>query len=467
MERIFLKMNELNKYNVINDLVLGKINKNRASLILNLTRRQIDRLIIKFKNEGKVAFIHGNRNKKPSTTISKEICNTILKVFTEIYECKININHLTEILKEDYDISVSNTFIHNLLKSNNLCSVKSRKKTKSIIKKQIKLKQENDILKHKKEMNRHIKLIEALETKNLHPTRARKKYAGELVQMDASSLDWVGNGEIWHIHTAIDDSTGMIVGAYFDTQETLKGYYNITKQMITNFGIPFKLYTDARSVFEYKRKNSDDISKNTLTQFQYACSQLGIEISVTSVPQAKGRVERLQQTLQSRLPIEFKRHGIKKIEQANEFLNHYIQKYNQQFALQLDNSKNVFQMQEDLEKLDTILAIIAPRKIQNGCFIKYNNKKYFPYDSNGEKKLFNRNVKCLVIKTLTGSLYCNINDNIYILEEVKEFETFSSEFDYDMVKVKKEKKKYIPPLTHPWKLESFRKYMIKIGKDLV
>ena len=42
-------------------------------------------------------------------------------------------------------------------------------------------------------------------------------------------------------------------------------------------------------------------------------------------------------------------------------------------------------MQEDLEKLDTILAIIAPRKIQSCCFIKYNNKKHFPYDSNGEK----------------------------------------------------------------------------------
>ncbi len=51
--------------------------------------------------------------------------------------------------------------------------------------------------------------------------------------------------------------------------------------------------------------------------------------------------------------------------------------------------------------------------------------------------LFNKNVKCLVIKTLTGSLYCNINDNIYVLEEVKEFETFSSEFDYDIVKEKK------------------------------
>ena len=56
---------------------------------------------------------------------------------------------------------------------------------------------------------------------------------------------------------------------------------------------------------------------------------------------------------------------------------------------------------------------------------------------------------------------------IYVLKKVKEFETFSSEFDYDMVKVKKEKKKYIPPLNHPQKLESFRKYMTKIGKDLV
>ena len=122
-------MNELNKYNVINDLFLGKINKNRVSLILNLICRQIDRLIIKFKNKGKDGFIHGNRNKKPSTTISKEILNTIIKVFTDIYECKININHLIEILNEDYDISVSNTFIHNLLKNNNLCSVKFRRKT--------------------------------------------------------------------------------------------------------------------------------------------------------------------------------------------------------------------------------------------------------------------------------------------------------------------------------------------------
>lgn len=62
MERIFLRMNELNKYNIINDLVLGKINKSRSALILNLTRRQIGRLIIKFKNKGKNDFIHGNRN---------------------------------------------------------------------------------------------------------------------------------------------------------------------------------------------------------------------------------------------------------------------------------------------------------------------------------------------------------------------------------------------------------------------
>ena len=77
-------MNELNKYNVVNDLVLGKINKNRASLILNLTRRQIDRLIIKFKNEGKTGFVHGNRN--------KNVKCLVIKTLTGSLYCNINNN---------------------------------------------------------------------------------------------------------------------------------------------------------------------------------------------------------------------------------------------------------------------------------------------------------------------------------------------------------------------------------------
>ena len=75
--------------------------------------------------------------------------------------------------------------------------------------------------------------------------------------MDASSFHWIEK-EVWHLHVAIDDADGKIVGAYFDYQETLKGYYNVLHQILTNHGIPALFYTDRRTVFEYKKKNRLD-----------------------------------------------------------------------------------------------------------------------------------------------------------------------------------------------------------------
>lgn len=461
MRKVELRMNEENKYNIIGDVVSGKINKNRAEVKLGLSRRQIDRLVNIYKNKGKSGFIHGNRDKKPKTIISDEVQKQILDIFINKYNCLANVQHLTEILREDHNISVSTTSVHKILKENNLCSVKANKKTKRNIKKQIKLEAKNKKAKTKKEHNKHIKMLEVLDNKNLHPLREKKRYAGELIQMDASSYKWVENEETWHLHLAIDDSTGLVVGAYFDTQETLKGYYEITKQMIVNYGIPSTVYTDRRTIFEYKKQNIDDISKDSFTQYEYACSQLGITIKTTSIPQAKGKIERLHQTFQSRLTIEFIRNDIKKIEQANEFLIYYLQKYNQQYALQLNGTKNVFQKQEDVEKLDSILAVLAHRVVQNGCFIKFKNKKYFPYNSDGEKQLFRGGTKCLVIKTLSGQLLCNINDVLYSMVEFEEFEAYSKEFDYHIPEEKPKKKQYIPPLTHPWRQDSFNRHLAK------
>ena len=97
---------------------------------------------------------------------------------------------------------------------------------------------------------------------------------------------------------------------------------------------------------------------DTFTQFSYACKQLGIEINTTSVAQAKGRVERMNQTLQSRLPIELRRAHITTIEQANEFLKSYLKKFNAQFALQLNSTKSVYEAQPSEEKINRTLSII-------------------------------------------------------------------------------------------------------------
>src|SRR5659263_236058 len=193
-----------------------------------------------------------------------------------------------------------------------------------------------------------------------HPRRPRCKYFGEMLQMDASLHDWFGKDKT-QLHIAVDDSTGQIVGAYFDHQETLNGYYHLLYQILTTYGIPAMFFTDRRTVFEYKQIKNPATEDDTFTQFSYACSQLGIDIKTSSVPQAKGRVERYFQTLQSRLTLELKLAGIDTIDQANIFLNSYIKEYNDRFAIPIKHSKSVFEKQPQPEKINQILAVITDR----------------------------------------------------------------------------------------------------------
>ena len=104
--------------------------------------------------------------------------------------------------------------------------------------------------------------------------------------MDASNHEWI-KGVKCYLHAAIDDSTGMIVGAYFDVQETLNGYYHVAAQIFKEYGIPYMFYTDNRTIFEYKRKGEQSIEKDTFTQFGYMCHNLGITLETTSISQAK------------------------------------------------------------------------------------------------------------------------------------------------------------------------------------
>ncbi len=138
--------------------------------------------------------------------------------------------------------------------------------------------------------------LEELDRVDAHPRRPRSAYFGELIQMDASEHIWFDDTQCF-LHVAIDDATGKIVGAYFDEQETLKGYYQVLYQILTNHGIPYRFLTDRRTVFDYKLKNASSDEEDTFTQFSCACHQLGIEINTTSIPEAKGRVERLNGTL--------------------------------------------------------------------------------------------------------------------------------------------------------------------------
>lgn len=182
-----------------------------------------------------------------------------------------------------------------------------------------------------------------------HPRRSRSANFGELVQMDASEYIWFGEKKC-HLNVAIDDATGCIIGGYFAEQETLNAYYHVLNQILTDYGIPYIFLTDRRTIFVYASKNAPSDEEHTFTQFSYGCHQLGIEIDTTCIPQAKGRVERLNRTLQSRSPVDLKLKGVQSIEQANRQLFQIIKSYNEKFGLPIQSSKTVFKNNLHLKK---------------------------------------------------------------------------------------------------------------------
>ena len=459
MRKVDLRMNEQEKYETIKELVDHNGNKNRAAIKLGCSQRTINRLIKLYKEYGKEGFIHKNRGRKPVTTIPLDVRNKVVKLYLEEF-MNANFTHFCEILKEDYNISISDTTLKHWLFEEDILSPKAHRTTKKKLKD--KLKKKKDASTSKKIRNDLTEAIAQIDSKDAHPRRPRSKYMGEMIQMDASSFEWIPNLN-WHLHAAIDDASGKVVGLYFDTQETLKGYYNVLYQILTNYGIPAMFYTDRRTVFEYKRKNNALDDDDTFTQFSYACHQLGIDIQTTSVAQAKGRIERLNETLQSRLPVELKRAHITNIEQANEFLKSYLKKFNDQFALHLNSTKSVFEEQPSLEKINQILAIISERKIDHGHSIKFQNQFYITKDSFGQPIYFKAKTTCMVIQAFDGTLYGNVLDQLYILEEIPKTEATSKTFDTPIPSInKKEKKHYIPPMSHPWKHASFLNYLQKM-----
>ena len=455
IRKVDLNMNEEYKYQIIKKLVETNGNKKRAALRIGCTVRHVNRMIKGYCSEGKGFFIHGNKGKQPVHAIPENTKAIIIDLYkTKYYGA--NFTHYSELLASEEHISVAPNTIRNILRAEYILSPKANRTTKKRVKEELLNIQETSCISNdaKLEIEKSIIAIE-----DAHPRRPRCAYFGEMIQMDASLHVWFGNTKS-QLHIAIDDSTGAIVGAYFDEQETLKGYYNILHQILVDYGIPAMLFTDRRTVFEYKQKKAPTTEEDTFTQFGYACKQLGVEIKTSSVPQAKGRVERLFQTLQSRLPLELKLAGITTIEQANVFLNSYIKEFNAKFALEINHTKSVFEKQPTAEEINLILAVLADRKIDCGHCVRFNTKYYKPVDTNNNPTYFRKGTDALVIKSFDGGLFVCIDNKIYGLEEIPSHQATSKNFDFTEAKPKK-RKRYLPPMSHPWKQASFQAYLEK------
>jgi len=248
---------------------------------------------------------------------------------------------------------------------------------------------------------------------------------GLLSQFDASPFAWLEDrGPELTLHGSIDDATGKIQGLYFTLNESLFGYFQVLSQVVQNFGVPKSLYTDRHTIFFSPKKDrlsiEEELAGQTapLTQFGRAIAELGINHIPARSPQAKGRVERLWGTLQSRLVVELRLAGISTLEEANAFLPGFVQRFNQRFAVMPANPEPAYCPCPSPARLEQILSLRQERKASRGSSISYLGHIYRLIDTRGSVVPLRPGAKVELLTHLDGSLSALYGGNRYLLQEL-------------------------------------------------
>ena len=166
--------------------------------------------------------------------------------------------------------------------------------------------------------------------------------------------------------------------------------------------------------------------------------------------------------------MELRLANITTIEEANAFLPAFLDKYNSKFALCINHNKSVFEKQPSEQKINLILAVLSRRVVDSGHSICFKRKYYRFVNSIGTPIYFGKGTKCMVIEAFDKSLFATVEDSIFALEEIPAVQSKSANFDE--ILPEEPKKIYIPRMTHPFKRQSFEKFIekqdTKIQKEL-
>lgn len=346
---------EIVKLRVINQTIDKVITVREAAELLNLSERQVIRLKGGVKKEGPAFIIHKNRGRKPAHAIFANMKEEIINFKKSKYK-EANFNHFQELLEDHEGIFVSYPTVYRILTKAEIYSPKKHRKRKA------------------------------------HHRRKRKPQEGMMVQIDASPHAWFIGGANFALHGAIDDATGKILALFFTENECLEGYFRTIEQVLDHHGIPISIYSDRHTIFispnDAKLSLDEQLQgkQANLTQFGRAMKELGINVIKARSAQGKGRIERLWETLQSRLPVEFKIRNIKTIEAANAFLKMFVESYNSRFAVEAESPVSAFRMLDPDIDIDSILCIKDERKIIDGNAFSYQGT-YYQLSNNNKASL--------------------------------------------------------------------------------
>jgi transposase len=338
---------EARKVTIIEELLANRFTNKQAAELLDLSIRQVQRMKAEASTNGVMSILHKNRGRKPDNALDPEVAEAICRIYqTELPG--YNFCHAADVLAEDKGIFVSVSTVSRYLMAKGIRSPKAKRRPKK------------------------------------HRSRDARECEGEMIQMDASSFDWLGNGSYLHLHGAVDDATGRILALHFEKEETFEGYCELMFQMNQNNHLPREIYADGRTVFAYDSKKKKKLTleeelagiMEKQPNFARALKELNILLIIAKSAQAKGGIERLWETLQDRLPKDMKRKGISTIEQANKFLKQYIPYYNRKFAVQAANPDKAYLPKQDMSVLQLIFAKHETRKLDSGLTFSFQGQKY-------------------------------------------------------------------------------------------
>jgi len=414
-DRITMRKRELERYQALQRSLKGEITQAKTGEWLGLSERQIRRLIKKIRVEGIKGLIHGNRGRTSPRKMSPEQEDRIVSIIGERYPDFTPL-HACEKLWERHKIRLSREKVRQIMMAKGLWKRRRLRKAE-------------------------------------HVWRERKPCLGEMVQMDGSHHAWLeGRGPKLVLMGFVDDATGRYFGHFYDHEGVYPAMDGL-RRYIERYGLPQSLYLDKHSTYKTTRQpDTDELLRDeqARTQFERAVAEAGIRIIHAHSPQAKGRIERSFGTLQNRLVKELRLAGARTIEDANRFLESYLEIYNRRFMKEAQQPQDLHRPCPKSMNLDDIFCLQGQRMVNNGYLIKWRSRTFVLL----QPALTLRKQKVLVREQFDGRMSFRFKGRDL---EHKEVEARPPQPVVRVVaaKIPRRPSKYTPPPTHPWKRVPF------------
>ncbi len=286
---------------ILSALCDERITTREAAGALHLTVRQVQRLKGRYRECGAAGLVHRGRGQPSPQRLADPVRAQIVTLMTTRY-AGFNDAHLTEKLREDHGLAVSRPTVRRIRRALGRPATRRRR------------------------------------ARPHRQRRVREAAAGRLVQIDGSPFDWLeGRGPAMTLLGAIDDATSQVLALHFRPAEDLHGYLTLFEQVFTTHGLPVAFYGDRLNVFVRNDRHwtlAEELQGTRHpTHLGRVLQDLGIGYIAAHSPQAKGRVERLWQTLQDRLVSELRLRGIATRADANAFLPRFLADFNRRFTV--------------------------------------------------------------------------------------------------------------------------------------